>query len=136
MYTYDVSRMTRYTLLFVSLYYFYMPVPVQSVHTSFLYVLTYYRISSKYKMAGPVNFTSWFYSSSFQPRCYELVDYLIFIMTSFCHIYISLPRSTNRVNFLRHTSTNRVTISRHTHNHNNNIFPSVYYFHTNLFCLK
>ena len=125
MYTYDVSRMPRYTLF--SLYH-YITSTCQSLYSQYaqaLYsVLVWYRLSSKSNKSGTVNLTNYFFIFMNQdgPRSLTLST---IIMTSFCHIYIAHPRSTNRVTILHHTSTNRVTILRPTHN-NNNILPSVF----------
>ena len=132
MYTYDVSRMPRYTLF--SLYH-YITSTCQSLYSQYaqaLYsVLVWYRLSSKSNKSGTVNLTNYFFIFMNQdgPRSLTLST---IIMTSFCHIYIAHPRSTNRVTILRHTSTNRVTILRPTHN-NNNTLPSVFFTFTQIY---
>ena len=127
MYTYDVSRMPRYTL-FSS--YHYITSTCQSLYNQ--YAQAFYTswlatgfLQSTNNVHSIHQFDKLFlfiYMTQDAPRSLTLST---IIMTSFCHLYIAHPRSTNRVTILHHTSTNRVTILRPAHN-DNNILPSVF----------
>ena len=132
-----IAYASLHPFLFVSLYYFYMPSLctsqyAQAFYTSWL-ATGFLQSTNNVHIYQFDKLFLFIYMTQDAPRSLTLST---IIMTSFCHLYIAHPRSTNCVTILHHTSTNRVTILRHTNNNNNNIFPSVYYFHTSLFCLK